>query len=302
MPFPRVIDNTMRSAWRKCPQSFNRSFIENLAPTVESTHLIGGGAFAAGLAAARVAHAKGYPLAYAYAQGVEALIKAYGRHVPAPDTSSQKKSLARILDAYWEYFHVYPIDTDFLQTAIIGGQPAVEFTFCLPSEVPHPDSGDPVLIGGRFDRIATFNDNLLISDEKTTVALGAQWSDQWSLDSQFTTYIWGARQHKIPVTGAVVRGVGIYVDRVEIVSVPISRTPHDIERWWRQLNRDIFAMTRAYQEGYFDYALDKLHCAAYGGCAFRQLCLTEPNEANWLGDYRHRLWEPTKSNPEIPLP
>lgn len=52
--FPHAIDSTMLATFRSCPQKFFRQYIQHWKPKTESVHLIAGGAFAAGIEAARL--------------------------------------------------------------------------------------------------------------------------------------------------------------------------------------------------------------------------------------------------------
>src|SRR3990172_5087025 len=90
------------------------------------------------------------------------------------------------------------------------GEFGIEFSFAAAiPEVKHPETGDPILFCGRFDQLAEYNKMLFVEDEKTTTSLGEQWRNNWDLDSQFTGYVWGAKQFGLPVVGAIVRGIGL---------------------------------------------------------------------------------------------
>ncbi len=292
-PFPALVDNTMRSDYIFCGQKFKRSFIEKLAPMEPSIHLHAGGAFARGLEVVRRAYyEEEVEASEAMRRGLEALILFYGP-VQAPVLRNGDKSLENVIRAYDSYFQQYPLATDKIKPARgPNGKCMIEFSFSLPTEVMHPETGDPILYGGRSDMIGDIGGALFVTDEKTATSLGDQWASNWELDSQITGYIAAAKIHGWNVAGGVFRGVGLLKTKIPHAEVIVSRAPWEIERWWQQLHRDIQRMVRDWKEGYFDYALSKSSCAAYGGCTFSMLCKS-PRPEEWIPvHYRTREWNP----------
>jgi len=66
-----------------------------------------------------------------------------------------------------------------------------------------------------------------------------------------------------------------------------------IERGYEQMMRDIRRLKQAWLEGYFDYSLDHA-CTEYGGCPFRQICLTRAPESILPQLYERRRWDPVR--------
>lgn len=296
-PFPALIDNTMRGDFVSCPKKFEWSFIRQLAPNAPSIHLHAGGAFAAGLEAAKRAfYEREQPVAEALRLGLEALLRAYGPLQLSPSRQGDK-SCDNVVRAYDSYFQRYPLGTDILRPHMAAnGKAMVEFTFSVPTEVQHPETGDPILYGGRADEISEYNAGqqkvLMIGDEKTTSSLGEQWAQQWDLESQFTGYVNAALAYGYPVAGVVVRGIGLLKTKITHQEAIVYRSSWVIDRWWGQLNRDIRRMVACWKERYFDYAISKNACAAYGGCAFKMLC-ESPDPEQWIPvHYRKRIWDP----------
>jgi hypothetical protein len=294
MPFPTVIDNTIREAFFTCPTKARYSFIDNLASPTPSVHLHAGGAFAAGLERARRAfYAEGKPEADAEKEGIETLIRVYG-DFEAPDYGSgSNKTVFRMMEALASYFAQYPMSQDRIKPFFApNGEPAVEFTFTF--EIPgiaHPETGDPLLYAGRFDMLGVRDDVLFVVDEKTTTSLGAQWTQQWDLNSQFTGYCAAAREYGYPVAGAIIRGIGILKTEIKHQQAVIYRPQWMIDRWFTQLRRDVLRMIEAYENDTWDFALGSA-CSAYGGCGFKQLCLSNEPE-RWIeGNFARRDWNP----------
>src|SRR5262245_51831934 len=111
MTFPSVVDNTMRSEFIRCPESFRLRFIKNLRQSTGSEHLHGGGAYAKGLETARRAYyGFGKSADEAIWYGFIALTMAYGPK--NPDNPKSKKTYQRIVELYWDYFDHFPLQSD----------------------------------------------------------------------------------------------------------------------------------------------------------------------------------------------
>jgi hypothetical protein len=139
--------------------------------------------------------------------------------------------------------------------------------------------------------VADFAGGVYVFDEKTTSSLGASWARQWEMRSQFTGYMWAAQQAGISAAGVIVRGVSILKTKYDTMQVVTNRAPFEVERWHRQVHKDIERMLRCWEEGYWDYDLDHA-CAEYGGCSLTQVCKS-PNPEEWLPMYfEQRVWDP----------
>lgn len=289
-PFPQVIDSTTIAAFRSCPQKAFRQYFQHWKPQGESVHLIAGGAFAAGLEAARTAYyADGWDMSSAEAMGIKALVEKYG-DFQCPEDSV--KSLERMVGALEYYFTRYPLDTDPAKPAkFTNGRLGIELSFSEPLPVAHPVTGNPILFAGRSDMVCEFAGGIYIEDDKTTSQLGATWSKQWDLRSQFTGYCWAARQSNIPVTGVLVRGVSILKTKYDTQQALTYRANWEMDRWLAQVVRDIERMKVAWETGYWDYALDEA-CTQYGGCSLQRVCKSESPDT-WLPMYfTPRVWNP----------
>lgn len=298
--FPEIIDNTRRSSWTHCRQQFFRGHVQNLRTKgATNIHLHAGGCFARGLEVCRKAfYGEGLETDEAEALGRQAMLAFWG-DFEVPE-GKENKGLANLLKAFDSYFLEYPLATDRIKPLIsANGEPAVEFTFSVP--IPgtrHPTTGDPLLYAGRFDMLGLYNGQLFAVDEKTATSLGDQWRRQWDLDSQFTGYCWAAGQYGYKVAGAIVRGVGLLKTKISHAEAIVYRPQWMVDRWLSQLVRDCTRMTEAYKrwlaldnDSEWDYALDKAHCDAYSGCAYKLLCST-PEPDNWISSYEVSEWDP----------
>jgi hypothetical protein len=320
--FPHTVDSTMLAAFRSCPQKMFRSYIEHWKPQDESVHLVAGGAFAKGVEAARKAFFEGIHTGATVTMetdqtngvssrkvewwqeeddslkgdhdrsqqiGLHACMVAYGDFECPPDSA---KSLERTVGALEFYYANYPFGADGTNPVTFqGGRRGIEFSFAEPLPFNHPVTGQPILYTGRADMVAEYAGGIYVFDEKTASQLGASWSRQWELRSQFTGYIWAARRTGLDVKGAVVRGVSILKTKYDTLQAITYRTPYEIERWEKQVIRDLTRMQACWEEGWWDYDLDHA-CAEYGGCQFQRVCKSDHPES-WLPMYfERRVWDP----------
>lgn len=286
--FPSAIDSTMMSTWRACRQKLYRMYLQHWKPSEESVHLVAGKAFARGVEVARREfYANGRPSAECVAAGVGALIVEYGDFQCPADSA---KSLERTAGALEFYFNAYPLGADFATPLDYGGKLGVEFSFAQPLPVRHPVTGDPILYSGRADMVAHAYGGLYIYDEKTTSSLGASWSRQWDMRSQFTSYCWALRQYGHEAKGVIVRGVSILKTKYDTQQYITYRPPWQVDRWLEQTCWDIEEMKIAWAKGEWRYNLDH-SCNEYGGCALQRVCLSQEPE-KWLPMYFHkRVWD-----------
>lgn len=307
--FPRVIDNTMYSDWRSCPHRFFRRHLQGLSKGRVNTHLHFGGCFASAVERARLNFCAGEDASSCVKDACEQFITSWGNfEIPDGATQSERnKSLAAGLLAVQDYFREWPLDAPDepggCEIYVHDNKPCVEFSFALP--IPgsrHPDTGEPIIYCGRFDMIGRLphSHTLLGVDDKTTGALGDHWRSQWRLRSQFTGYVWGAREFGVSLDGFRVRGTAILKGQTKFDYVDTPRAPWMMDRWLTQLQHDLDLMTEQYIDwkgrpsSYtphpfgqnFDHA-----CSDFNGCEFIDLCASATPET-WLSEYVVDRWNP----------
>jgi len=298
--FPAVLDSTLMSSWRACRRKTLLEHFEHWKSKQRSVHLHAGAAFARGLEVARDAYyAGGADERDAIAIGLQALVTAYGDFECPADSA---KSLERMMGAFEYYFSEYPLPTDTAKPATLpGGRLGIEFSFASPIDISHPETGDPLLYCGRFDMIVDYAGGQYGEDDKTTSSLGASWSKQWDLRSQFTAYTWGARQMGVKLDGFIVRGVSILKTKYDTQQAITYRPAWMIDQWYAKLLEEIGEMKHAWETAVWSPDYDEA-CNAYGGCPFRRVCLSEPaRERTWLlQDFTKRRWDPiTRTETEL---
>lgn len=288
--FPAVIDSSLLSAFRSCPGKCFLEYFQHWKTRAPNIHLHAGKAYASGLEAARRAfYEQGHSEETAIAQGLAVLLSEYGDFECPPDSA---KSLERTAGAFEYYFTQYPMATDsFIPHALPSGGRGIEFSFSEPIDLAHPQTSDPILFCGRFDALGDYAGGLFGLDDKTTSSLGASWPRQWDLRSQFTAYAWGAARGGMPLQGFLVRGLSILKIKYDTLQAITYRPQWMIERWYEQTLRDIQRMIQMWDSGVWDYSLDNA-CNEYGGCVFRQPCMSLDPQP-WLeGSFTRRRWDP----------
>ncbi len=290
-PFPEYIDSSMRGTLSGCQTAFRFSYIENLAVSEGSVHLVAGGAFARGLEVVRKEYYSGRLTApEAIEAGCYAAMAEYGDFQPPPGSN---KTLPRVVEAISHYFQTWPLYSDHIQPwKLSNGEPAVEFSASLPLEVCHPVTGNPIIYCGKFDMLGEYNKLCFVVDEKTTSQLGQSWLKNWTLRSQQTGYTWLARESGYKVEGAIIRGISFLKSSFGTAEVIEHRPDWMVQRWKRQLEKDVARAIKAWEQDDYDLALDTA-CSNYGGCQFQQLCLS-PNPERWYDQYVTRTWSPIK--------
>jgi hypothetical protein len=300
-PFPRVIDSTMLATFRSCPQKFYQSYMEHWKPQGESIHLVAGRAFAKGLEIARKAFYEEEDAPdVAVGKGLLALAEDYG-DFEAPEDSA--KRVERVMGALEYYFDAYPLTEDKATPMVMpSGRRGIEFSFAEPLQFINPETREPVIYSGRSDMIANWAEGIYVEDDKTATQLGASWSRQWDLRSQFTGYCWAARKARIPVAGVLVRGVSILKTKYDTQQAITYRSDWEIARWETQVIEDLRRIRQAWESGYWDWNLDHA-CSEYGGCAFQPICKS-PAPEQWLPVYfERRQWDPlTRTETLLPEP
>lgn len=289
--FPAWLDSTMLSTYKSCAFKFWLEYVLNYKPKEVSVHLHAGASFAAGLEAARTAfYVDGKPAADAEGVGLEALLRHYGNFQQPADSAKSAERMAGALEFYLDN---YPLGADGADPITLpGGRRGIEISFAEPLPTTHPVTGDPLLYCGRLDMAAKYAQGIFVEDDKTTSSLGATWSKQWDLRSQFTGYCWGLwKGTGVKPNGVLVRGVSILKTKYDTQQAITHRSDWQIEEWLQQTLATIEDMKRDWERGYWKQNLDHA-CAEYGGCHFRNSCLSN-NKTPWLEQYyERRLWNP----------
>jgi len=288
--FPSIIDSTIIGTFRSCPQKAFRNYIEHWKIRGESVHLVAGAAYAKGIEVAREAYfVHGKPSSSALALGIGALLEAYGDYQCPPESAKSPERMAGALEFYFTRF---PLETDkAIPITLPNGKRGIELSFAEPIDFLHPVTGDPLIYCGRLDQAVDFEGMVLGEDDKTASSLGASWSNQWDLRSQFTSYVWGMGRMGIRLNGFLIRGVSILKTKYDTAQAITYRPDWQVDRWYTQLLRDVARMKECWEQGYWDYNLDHA-CTEYGGCSLKNVCLMKDPNTILQAQFEKRKWEP----------
>jgi hypothetical protein len=308
-PFPAVIDSSMIAAFRSCPTRARYEYFEHWKSRYPSVHLHAGKAFAAGTEATRLAYYLGdYKIPVgdstyeidkrapgneqaSIACGLRVLLAEYGNFECPPESA---KSAERMAGAFEYFFSAFRLSDDKAVPVILGDRRGIEVSFTEPLDFAHPVTGDPLLFTGRLDMFVEYAGQLFGEDDKTTSQLGASWSRQWDLRSQFIAYSWGVRKLGYPIAGFLIRGISILKTKYDSAQAIVYFPQWLIDEWYEQLiERDLPAMVRAWESQRWGKSLAEA-CNEYGGCGFKPICQSEPSSRTvWLeSSYERRRWDP----------
>jgi hypothetical protein len=297
--FPECVDNTILTEFRTCPISCFRTYFSHWKNKNLSVHLHAGAAFARGLEVGRKLYFdEGLKEDDAMAGGFKALLEAYGDFECPSDSPKSRERMAQAFEYYLSGEWTFSRDTA-RPAQMPSGKHAIEFSFAEPLPIIHPTTGQPIIYAGRADMIVEMNKGLFVEDDKTASQLGAKWSNQWEVRSQFSGYTWAARQHGWKVDGVLVRGVAILKTEFKRAQHLTYRPAWEIDRWLHQTCKDVERMIAMWKSGDWDYNLGE-SCAAYGGCEYLRICKV-PNPAEWMEAYfTRRKWDPlTRTETEV---
>lgn len=315
LSFPTSIDSTMLSTFDSCPQKFMMEFIMKKVPIGRSIHLHAGGAIASTLEFIRN---KFYKDKWSMEECIREAFYVYTMTWGDMETpQGEYKDYINCWEAILAYLKEYPLATDYFQPFIKeDGSPAVEFRFAIPTEINHPDTGEPILFTGRVDLLSQPMDGsntVYVVDEKTTKALGPKWQYQWDMRGQFYGYTFAAQHYGFPCVGALVRGIAIQQTQFAFQEKPLLFSKDQLEIWWRETHKKIIRMVAMYEEAQRRYnpahqepnylglhdAFDKSFgdaCQSYGGCLYQDLC-THPMPWVVYAGYETRVWDPLAKDP-----
>lgn len=299
--FPHLLDSTMLNA-STCGRKFFLEYCQRLAPPQKSIHLHAGGVLAEALQVTRLAfHKYGKSAEASLQDGIRAAIRYWGDY-PEPTGQREKyKDFINVAAAIIDYFRQYPLEADPIRPYIReNGDPAIEFTFAIPLPILHPDTGNPLLYGGRSDMVGVYGGFNCIVDEKTTYSFSSNWTKQFLMRGQFIGYIWAGQQSGMDTEMAVIRGIAIQQREIQHLEYgPFSYPKWQIQRWYEQMLIKVQRMKDAYED-YTKHGVVLDHafqlnfgevCSSFGGCAMLDLCTSENPEV-WYSTFIENTWNP----------
>ena len=290
------VDNTMLSAFERCPLYYKERHIDNWTSRGVSGALGAGGAMHEGLKAWYQGMKDGLPLASRLEAALYAINDAYPANMPVDDFRRKD----RLLNMMMEYAKTYPTESFRIL------QVEIPFKFELGRWIlwckhcnfeNHPYQGgfprrdcaqcgvelEPIEYGGIFDTLTEFGAARTVNyilEHKTTSQLGPTYFRQWQIHNQLVGYCWGAEQ----VSGKLVGGVNMNVlcltvgGNVKFDRQMIPIYPSQIEEWKNDVAQTCNDIARGIRTGHWRKRTDQC-VMKYGACQFLSVhMLSDPED------------------------
>ena len=154
---------------------------------------------------------------------------------------------------------------------LADGTAAVEHSFRVPVGETLSD-GTPLLLSGHLDKVVEFNDQLYVSDVKTTKSITTQWRQGFDLSHQMTGYTLGGKigLHQ-PVQGAFIDGICLQVGGVKFNRFVTVRSESQLREYIRMLKYVADQAEMWYQNNYYPQ-----NTAACMFCQYKEVCRQPP--------------------------
>jgi hypothetical protein len=219
-----------------------------------------------------------------------------GRPWASDDDNKNRFTLVRTIIWYLEHFRDDPLETVVLST----GKPAVELSFRM--EIGYTSfTGEPFLLCGHLDRLATLNDDTFILDRKTTKnTLNEKFFEGFNPDNQFTTYTFAAKAlYGTKIKGLIVDGAQIAITFSRFLRGMVPIHNDQLEEWYGDLGYYLLQAQSFARAGY--WPMNRKSCGNYGGCPFRPICSKSGSvRLEWLEkSYVERVWDPLQVRGDI---
>lgn len=304
-----AVDSTSLGLFKVCPRKYYYAVVLGWQPLALSVHLTFGLLMHG--ARERYDHAKAAGLGHndaldaALAWGLcETWVKELGRPWASGDDYKNRVTFLRTLVWYLDEYG----ENDLLETVILSdGKPAVERSFRFDSGFCSSATGEPWLLCGHLDRIATLNGTAYIVDLKTSKhQLNAGFFKGFNPDNQMSMYSLAGRVafHQ-PVEGLIIDGVQVAINFSRFERGLVTRDSASLDEWHRDTGRWLRRMEQAAVDEEWE-ANDKA-CHIYsrgdgtGGCEFREICSRSPQtRETWLrAGFSKRVWDPLVTRGDV---
>lgn len=206
--------------------------------------------------------------------------------------NSHIRTRYHLLRALVWYFEHYRYDTMAVHI-LANKQPAVELSFRVPVGFSL-GNGESVLLSGHLDKVVRFNDQLYVSDIKTTKSITSSWRADFDLSHQMSGYILGGNLAlEEPVHGAVIDGIALQVGGVKFARHFTTRTKS-------QLGEFVHGF-RLLVENFERYSLENfwpMNTAFCRFCEYKEVCKQAPEmRQGYLNHFFERkpAWNPLAS-------
>ncbi len=296
-------DSTSLGNLMTCPRKYQYQNLLGYQSPTKSVHLVFGGHYAKALERFHKFSAAPHNLSVDEAtdevlrllllETWEYELDAEGQPIPGTGqawesmhSTKTRDTLIRSVVWYLDQFANDPMPTVILS----DGRPAVEYSFSI-------ELTPRFLYCGHIDRLVEYSDGVYVQDQKTSGATVTQkYYLDYSPDVQMSGYAMaGQIIFGLPVSGVVIDAAQIAVGFTAFSRGFVSRSPQVLEDFRHDVLYWIELAERFHRDQY--YPMNTKACGNYGGCEFRDVCRSNPN--NRLGvlasNFAQRdRWDPLK--------
>lgn len=299
--FQTAVDSTSLGEFKTCPRKYYYTIICGYQPEFQSVHLTFGLLMHEARERYYAARASGSDHENALDVAIEWGLKAtWDTHLRRPWLGSNTKNRDTFLRSIVWYLDKYG-DNDPLETVILrSGKPAVELSFQFDSGYVSA-SGENVSLCGHIDRLVRLNDEIYVSDLKTTEhQLDPSFFKRFSPDNQFSLYtLAGQIVFDQPAKGLIVDALQVIVSETRFLRKDVPRSHATLDEWLAGTRYWIGQMEECAETG--EWPQNDKSCGLYGGCPFRTICSKSPDSRQiWLDtEFKKRVWDPTVKRGDI---
>lgn len=161
--------------------------------------------------------------------------------------------------------------------------------------------GENVSLCGHIDRLVRFNDEIYVSDLKTTkYTLAPSFFKRFSPDNQFSLYtLAGQLVFEQKAKGLIVDAMQVIVSETRFQRGFVERTSAQLDEWLDSTHYWVGQMEQCAETQ--SWPQNDKSCDLYGGCPFRSVCAKSPDSRQiWLDtEFKKRIWDPTVKRGDI---
>ncbi len=310
-PLQLAIDSTSLGAYKTCPRFYYYSIMLGFRPQAESVHLTFGLLMHGGVERYHHGRAEGQSHDDAVDRCIDWVLReTWNRELNRPwnsgDSYKNRYTLLRTLVGYLDKYG----ENDALQTVILAnGKPAVELSFSFNSGFSSRLTGEPFLLCGHLDRLATLNDVPYIPDVKTTKSeLNARYWNSHNPSNQFGMYLLaGEIVYHLPVKGLIVDGAQVQVGQSRFDRHLITKDQFQMDEFYQSTGQWIARMEDSAEEvamggeAWKAYPMNETSCSKFNGCEFQGICSKSPaSRQQWLETgFKRRVWDPLQRRGDV---
>ena len=307
-----AVDSTSLGLYKECPRKYYYSIMLGFQPRSESVHLTFGLLMHG--CAERYHHKKAEGLAHDDALDFVVdwvLRETWNKTLRRPwDSGDQYKNRFTLLRTVIGYLDKYG-EHDALQTVVLdSGKPAVELSFSFDSGFVSLSTGEPFLLCGHLDRLATLNGEAYVVDVKTSKSeLNARFWNGFNPSNQFGMYLLaGQIVYKQAVRGLIVDGAQVLVGDSRYDRHLITKDKFQLDEFYRATGQWLERIETSAcdaeplgPEAELAYPMNETSCSKYNGCDFQSICSRSPSSRKqWLeAGFKHRVWDPLQRRGDI---